>query len=113
MNKEVMKSISLIGLILIVMNNCSHEIKSNISHTSQYNGTWAESEEENALFVIKGDTVENVEHGDRMYFNVLNDTMTIDYVDSSAKYFIVKSSDDSLILQNPDKSVIRLYRRRE
>jgi hypothetical protein len=76
-----------------------------------YDGIWAESEEENATFIIKGDSIQNVEHGDRMYFHVVSDTMIIDYGDFYGKHIILKLTQDSLVLRNEDKSITRLYKR--
>jgi hypothetical protein len=106
----MIKSISIIALAMSIIGGCGKQMKS--VAVSQYDGTWAESEDENALFIIKGDTVKNVEHGDKMYFTIVGDSMIIDYVDSKAKYFVIRSSDDSLVLRNPDNSITRLYKRR-
>ena len=105
-----MKQILILTLTMVVMASCAGEVKST-NGSKRFEGIWAESEESNALFVVKGDTIKNVEHGDKMAFQVIDDTLTIDYVDSKAKYFIAKSSDDSLVLRNPDGSFTRLYRR--
>jgi hypothetical protein len=92
---------------------CSPKVDSSVDSTEQltYDGSWAENEEDNALFIIKGDSIQNVEHGDKMFFQVRNDTRIIDYVDFKGKYFVVKVTRDSLILQNPDKSITRVYKR--
>lgn len=103
--------------LAIILTGCSYNKVSNSGDslkadtTLTYDGIWAENEEDNALFIIKGDSVQNVEHGDEMYFEVVEDTMTIDYGDFKGKYFVLKFTKDSLILRNPDKSVTRLYRR--
>jgi hypothetical protein len=106
------KSILKVALwIIFAMWGCSNQMKT-AADGNQFDGIWAEDEISNALFKIKGDTIENVEHGNKMYFNVMHDTMTIDYIDSKMKYFIVKFSEDSLVLQNPDRSITRLCKRR-
>jgi hypothetical protein len=78
---------------------------------SKYSGVWAENESDNALFNIKGDSIENVEHGDRMVFKIVGDTMVIDYEEFIGKYIILKITADSLVLENEDSSVTRLYKR--
>lgn len=99
--------------ILLVVCTCSkitnnHNKQDSIS---KYNGIWAENESDNALFIIKGDSIQNVEHGDRMAFKIVGDTMVIDYEDFIGKYIILKITADSLVLKNEDSSVTRLYKR--
>jgi len=76
-----------------------------------FDGVWARNIDENALFIIKGDTIVNFEHGDRMRFKVVVDTMIIDYGGFLGKYLILKHSTDSLILRNEDNSITPLFRR--
>jgi hypothetical protein len=104
-------------LLFVLLCGCSY-VKNDVKSDDQlqntgasFDGVWAEDTEANALFTIKGDTVVNFEHGDRMYFKVVGDTMLIDYGDSIGKHLILKHTQDSLVLQNEDKSITRLYKR--
>lgn len=76
-----------------------------------FDGIWAEHEEANALFTIKGDTIVNFEHGDRMRFEIVGDTMKIDYDGFIRRHLILKHTLDSLILQHEDRSITKLYKR--
>ena len=101
-------------LLLAFLCGCSYS-KTNVKSGEQlklsYDGVWAENEEANASFTIKGDTIIDFEHGDRMYFKVVGDTIIINYDDFVGRHLILKHTSDSLILQNEDSSVTRLYKR--
>lgn len=104
-------------LMLAFLCGCSH-VKNDAKSDDQlpdalvsFDGVWAEDTTANALFTIKGDTVVNFEHGDRMFFKVVGDTIVIDYGDFIGKHLILKHTQDSLVLQNEDKSITRLYKR--
>lgn len=102
-------------LVLMIVSSCDKK-GGTVNYQGKnlsYDGIWAESEEENALFKIKGDTVINVEHGDKMPFKAVNDTLIIDYDGVLGKYLILRHTADSLILENEDKSITRLYNRRK
>lgn len=100
-------------ILLIVLCGCSNNknIQSEEQSSHIYDGIWAESADANALFTIKGDTIINFEHGDRMPFKVKGDSMLINYGDFIGKHLIMKHTEDSLILKNEDKSITKLYKR--
>lgn len=77
-------------------------------------GVWAESEEDNALFKIKGDSIYDVdsEYIEGVYFEIKKDTMKIYYEEGEIGiHYILKKSSDSLIYKNVDDSVMSLYKR--
>lgn len=107
-------TIRLYWVLLAFLCGCSYSqknVKSDEQLNLSYDGVWAENEEANASFTIKGDTIIDFEHGDRMYFKVLGDTMIIDYDDFVGRHLILKHTSDSLILRNEDGSITRLYKR--
>ncbi len=73
-------------------------------------GIWAESLEENPWFKIEGDSIMNIEHGDKMKFIVSGDTLLIDYGNDVGWHLIIKLTEDSLVLKNRNGSLSKLYR---
>lgn len=103
-------------LLLVFLCGCSYvkdDAKSDQLQDAlvSFDGVWAEDTAANALFTIKGDTVINFEHGDRMFYKVVGDTMVIDYGDFMGKHLILKHTSDSLVLRNENKSITKLYKR--
>lgn len=78
-----------------------------------FDGIWAENEEDNAWFIIKGDSIQNVEHDNKMCFKISGDTLVIYYVDFIGTSIILKHTKDSLIFRNEDNSISKLYNRDE
>lgn len=82
-------------------------------------GVWAESEEENANFYIKNDTIIFTEHQDWISrFKIRTDTF-IGYFYAGGegsyivKYIIKKLNNDSLILQSPyDSTITKMHKRK-
>lgn len=103
--------------VLLVLISCNPSKKDNMEQDSKqildsdYNGVWAENMTDNSWFTIKGDTIVNFDHDDRMYFSISGDTMLIDYGDFVGRHLILKKSKDSLILKNEDGSINKLYKR--
>lgn len=99
-------------ILVVLMSYCAKNRDAALREkVIKYDGVWAESQEENALFTIKGDTIVNFDHGDRMYYKVTGDTLVIDYGDFLGRHVVLKHTNDSLILRNEDGSITRLYRR--
>jgi hypothetical protein len=100
-------------LLLAFLCSCSNNksFQSDAQSLNGYDGVWAEDEDANALFTIKGDSIVNFEHGDRMRFKIIGDSMIIDYGDFVGRHLILKHTHDSLILKNEDNSVTKLYKR--
>lgn len=122
-----MKNI-LIIIFLIILFSCKKENRKNANNNEEINkkqtsnikidknllsGVWAENEDENAIFEIKGDTLRYVEfYGTPYFYKLVGDSIKIylenEYVSGSK---ILKISQDSLVLKSDDGDIIRLYRR--
>ena len=76
-------------------------------------GIWAENEEENAIFFIKGESLYYVEdQGTAVPIQLRNDTLIIYYDGLTTYDKILKLGSDSLILSNEFDEIIRLYKRK-
>jgi hypothetical protein len=76
----------------------------------RYDGIWAESSEENALFVIDGDSIINIDHLEKFFFRISADSMFVAYSGFEAVFLIKRFTGDSLILATEEQE-LRLYKR--
>ncbi len=76
-------------------------------------GVWAEREAANALFIVRGDSILNIEdRANSFHYTFDGDTLKIDYKENGiGMHFILRADNDSLILRNQDSSVTKLYNR--
>lgn len=122
-NRKQIKSNSMTVLLLVSISlficSCSEvkkdnqdfSIKSSKDTLLNFDGIWAENDSDNALFVIRGDTLRNVEHERKVAFKIIGDTMIPSYYDIHAKSIILKHTKDSLVLKHEDNYIERLYNR--
>ncbi|GAA4352790.1 hypothetical protein GCM10023185_12790 [Hymenobacter saemangeumensis] len=76
-------------------------------------GVWAVSEEENAVFWVKGNRLTYVEFLDQpLRYALTPSTLTIYQSDGPDKYRIKKLTRDSLVMVHSLGAVMRLYKRR-
>ncbi|MGB3464016.1 MAG: hypothetical protein WBA74_02045 [Cyclobacteriaceae bacterium] len=73
-------------------------------------GVWAESEDQNALFTIKGDSLYYFEDPKPVYYELTDDTLKILIEGEFYSSKILKLSSDSLIRKEYG-NVVRLYKR--
>ncbi|BDX37810.1 hypothetical protein CYCD_11650 [Tenuifilaceae bacterium CYCD] len=76
------------------------------------NGIWAESEDENANFYIKNDSMYFIEDPKPCFIELSNDTLITHYEGLSTFDKIIKLDKDSLVLLNEVGDFIKLKRRK-
>lgn len=114
--------------ILVLLSSCKKEkgISSNVAkedtlrtnikypksagHRKLLEGIWAENEESNALFEIKGDSLYYFEDPNPVFYEVVDDSFKIYIEGKSFASKILKLSSDSLVRIEYEK-VVRLYKR--
>ena len=106
-----MKKLSFV-IFLFILLSC----KNNLKDTKLLDGVWGESEKDNALFVIKNDTLRYVEYYETPYLaQIVKNKLVIKYLDNKvlSESYILKISKDSLVLKTDDEPSLKLYNRRE
>jgi len=94
------------------MNLKNPEMKSSNDYDKLIDGIWAESEDENAFFYIKNDSLYNIEHQDRPYkYDIIGDTLRV-LDDLQINWIIIKLTKDSLLITNEYLyDTVKLYKR--
>ena len=89
------------------------EKKDKIIKPKEIQGIWASSEEENALFNIKGNSIYYVEHPEsRVTYEIKKDTFIIYYEGFTTKNIIIKLDADSFIFKTEVDYLNELYKRK-
>jgi len=119
-----MRYILIILIILLNQPGYCHTIKKESHSIRQqqnkkarnaflYDGIWAVNKNDNAFFIIKGNTVISIDDRKHPFpFQIRHNIMIVNYGSGSlGKYVILKITKDSLVIKNIDRSITRLYKR--
>lgn len=76
-------------------------------------GIWAESEEDNAILWISGDSMYYTEdQGNPLKYEIRNDSLIIFYDGLTTRNKILKLDTDSLVFKTEVDCIVRLYKRK-